>query len=437
MQRLLQRLIHAGIKADMPLHEQEQIVKLNKLYLLTIPACIMGSVWSYDSIWFFAISMSVCVFMQFAIVLHHWGKYQTANIYANLVFNLLCSILAIAFSGKTGTENYLFVAIFTIQLQYHFKENYWRIILSVLVFLLFTTVKIVNFNWPDHPHLPIPSLWYIIHVQNIATIFFLFIYLIREYITLLEHYQLTIQAQNEVLANKQQELIASNQVKDQLFAIIGHDLSKPIASVKGMIMLITQKLLTPEQETKYLNQLTNLLDSTDLTLKNLLDWGLQQNKIAQRETLSIYHELVQNFELLQAIAIQKNIVLQNEVHIDAYIFADKHQFAFILRNLIANALKFTHLGGKITVFSVSEESYWKISVQDNGIGIKAEDITKLFSMENRFTTRGTAKEVGTGLGLPLCKQFIENNGGVLTIISEEGKGSIFSFTMPKSDNVSS
>ena len=411
------------------MHEQERVEKLNKLYLLSIPACIMGSVWSYDSLWFVAISMSICFLLQFSIVLHHLGRYQAANLYANLVFCILCSVLGIAFNGKTGTENYLFVGMFTIQIQYYLQKVHWRIGLSIMVFVLFTAVKVLN--WFEHPHLPIPSLWYVINIQNIVTIFFLLAYSMHEYITLISHYQQTIESQNLRLAQKQEDLIASNQIKDQLFAIIGHDLSKPIASVKGMIMLLTEKLLTPEEEAKYLNLLMGLLDSTDLTLKNLLDWGLQQNKNTQKEMISVYAEVIQNMELLQAIAAQKNIALLNTVSPKAYIYADKHQFSFVLRNLIANALKFTHVGGQVSIACESVTNDWIISVQDNGVGIKSENIAKLFSLEKRFTTRGTAKEIGTGLGLPLCKQFIENNDGHLQILSTEGEGSIFSFTIPK------
>lgn len=429
MQKLLAKIIQIGVNPDLPLHEQERISKLNKLYLLSIPACIMGAAWSFDSLWFATITMTIAVLMQVAILFHHWGWYQTANIYTNIMFNVFCTIIAIGFNGKTGTENYHFVAIFTIQLQFHLQKIRWRIILSIMVFLSFVLVKVIN--WFDHPHFPIPQFWYVINVQNIVTIFFLLMFIMHEYITLIEHYQAKIELQNKVLAEKQSELIATNQVKDQLFAIIGHDLNKPLASIKGMIMLLTQKLLTPEQEIKYLNQLTGLLDSTDLTLKNLLDWGLQQNKKSQKENICVYREVLQNIDLLQTIATQKNITLINQTSPDLCVYADKNQLSFILRNLIANAVKFTEIGGTIRVYtSLLDDKYCNISIEDNGVGIKESSLSKLFSLEKRFTTKGTAKESGTGLGLPLCKQFVENNGGKLSIVSEEGKGSTFSFTMP-------
>lgn len=429
MKELFAKIIQIGVRPDLPLQEQERIAKLNKLYLLTIPACIMGSVWSLDSLWFPVLSMSIAVLMQVAILFHHWGWYQTANVYSNVMFNVICTILAIGFNGTTGTENYHFVAIFTIQLQFHLQKIRWRIILSIMVFLSFVLIKVVN--WFDHPHFPTPHFWYVINVQNIVTIFFLLMFIMHEYISLIAHYQTKIELQNKVLAEKQSELIATNKVKDQLFAIIGHDLNKPIASIKGMIVLLTQKLLSPEQELKYLNQLTGLLDSTDLTLKNLLDWGLQQNKETQKEKIAVYNEVVHNIDLLQTIATQKNIALINQTAQNLVVYADKHQFAFILRNLIANALKFTEVGGTVRIYtSLTDNDYCNIAVQDNGVGIKESSLAKLFSLEKRFTTKGTAKEVGTGLGLPLCKQFVENNGGELSIVSEEGKGSTFSFTVP-------
>jgi signal transduction histidine kinase len=428
--KTFQHITQIGIQGDMPLHEKERITKLNKLYLLTIPACIMGSVWSFDSLWFLGISMSICFFMQFCLVFHYLGWYKFANIYANLIFNILCFVLAICFNGVTGTENYLFVDIIAIQMQYHKSKGNERIVLSIIVFLLYLLIKIIN--WSPHAHLPIPKYAFIILMQNIVTIFFLIMYLMHEYLTLIQNYQSEIERQNQTLALQKAELISTNQLKDQLFSIIGHDLNKPLASVKGMIGLMSEDLLTKEQQKKYLNQLTKLLDITDLTLKNLLDWGLHHDNAIQTEDFEIYPAIIQNIQLLSQIAQEKHISIHNEVDTNIKVLADPHHFSFILRNLIANALKFTHKGGKIVISAKTQGDFWEISVKDNGIGINAMYLDKLFNLEKRFSTLGTERESGTGLGLPLCKQFVIENGGNLSIVSEEGKGSIFSFTLPKS-----
>ncbi|MFN0202123.1 MAG: sensor histidine kinase [Bacteroidia bacterium] len=422
-------LTRLGVRPDLPMHEQERIIKLNKVYLLTIPACILGSLWSFDSLWFVAISLSISLFMQVSLLFHHLGWYKTANLYANITFDVLCSVLAIAFNGTTGTENYLFVSIFTVQMQYHFRKDISRSMLCIIIFALFVLVKIIN-HFP-HPSLPIPQYAFVIYIQNVITIFFLILFLMHEYQTLVENYQQKIEEQNNVLAVKKLALETSNHVKDKLFSIIGHDLKKPLASVRGMITLLSQKLLSPEQEEKSLQQLLVLLDASDLTLKNLLDWGIEQQSEGKREAVDVYEYAEQNCQLYQSVAEQKNIRLLNHIPQGLYVSMNRHQLDFILRNLINNALKFTHLDGEVRIYIEDRDDQWAIAVADNGIGIKEEYLDKLFNLSKRFTTKGTAKESGTGLGLPLCKQFIEDNKGQLLIQSEEGKGSIFWVIMKK------
>lgn len=429
LKSIFERIFQIGVLETMLEHEKERIIKLNKLYLLTIPACIMGSVWSFDSLWFVVISMSICVFMQFCLLFHYLGWYRFANFYANLVFNLLCSVLAIVFNGATGTENYLFVDIIAIQLQYHKSKGNERIVLSIIVFVLYVLIKLIN--WFPHFSLPIPKYALVILMQNIVTIFLLIMYLMQEYLTLIQNYQSEIETQNRVLATQKTELIATNQLKDQLFSIIGHDLNKPLVSIKGILNLISEDFLTKDEQQKYLNQLTKMLDITGLTLKNLLDWGLHHNKALQTEIVSIYPSVQQNIQLLSQIAEEKQIHISNEVDASVKVLADPNHVSFVLRNLLANALKFTHKKGQVVIYAEDEGAFWRISVKDNGIGINEQYLNKLFNLEKRFSTLGTEKESGTGLGLPLCQKFISENGGNLRVESKEGRGSIFSFTLPK------
>jgi signal transduction histidine kinase len=131
------------------------------------------------------------------------------------------------------------------------------------------------------------------------------------------------------------------------------------------------------------------------------------------------------------MAVQKNITLQNDTDEDACIMADANMVNLILRNLLSNALKFTNDGGNVSILSQEEGDFHQIIVIDNGVGINAEKVETLFTQHNNVSTQGTGNEKGTGLGLMLCKEFVEKNGGQIWVESEESKGSSFYFTFPK------
>jgi signal transduction histidine kinase len=144
------------------------------------------------------------------------------------------------------------------------------------------------------------------------------------------------------------------------------------------------------------------------------------------------HALAQeNIAMLASMALQKNISLHNETEEDAYLLADPNMVNLILRNLLSNALKFTREGGEVTIISEELEAFHQITVIDNGVGIAKDKLATLFTAHVNVSTQGTGNEKGTGLGLMLCKEFTEKNGGSIWVESEEGKGSSFSLTFPK------
>ena len=137
-----------------------------------------------------------------------------------------------------------------------------------------------------------------------------------------------------------------------------------------------------------------------------------------------------NLELLHSTAHTKNISTISEIDRSTLVYADQNMVHTIIRNLISNAIKYTNNGGYVKLKSKSFPEYIKIFIQDNGVGIDQDNIHKLFRIDESYTTSGTQKEKGTGLGLILCKEFVEKNGGKITVESTPGKGSTFSFTLP-------
>ena len=172
-------------------------------------------------------------------------------------------------------------------------------------------------------------------------------------------------------------------------------------------------------------------------LENLLTWSRSQmgNISFKPEEENINLLTNEAIKMLSQLAKNKTISLSNKIPIDLFVFVDRNMFSTIIINLISNAIKFTPKGGVIEVNSQlvnnkNNEKYVEISVKDNGIGITPEIQSKLFNITESHSTQGTEKEKGTGLGLIICKEFVEKHGGKIWIESEKGKGSKFIFTLP-------
>lgn len=241
---------------------------------------------------------------------------------------------------------------------------------------------------------------------------------------------LTIKQQNRKL----QEL---NATKDKFFSIISHDLKGPLNSLTAFSSLLirhTDSLSKEEIQmlaTDFDKSLKNLLS----LLENLLEWSRSQTgRLEVRpEPLHLKPLIQANVELLQQMADNKGILIQTEVPATLWAYAGRNQMNTVLRNLISNALKFTKPGGRISILARELEGALEIAVNDTGIGISKEVEQKLFRIEHKHSSPGTAHEKGTGLGLLLCKEFIEQSGGRLRLKSQEGQGSSFIFTLPKAE----
>ncbi|HEY3402275.1 MAG TPA: tetratricopeptide repeat-containing sensor histidine kinase [Ohtaekwangia sp.] len=244
---------------------------------------------------------------------------------------------------------------------------------------------------------------------------------------------LLLQHQDD-MEKRSEELERLNQVKDKFFSIISHDLRSPINALAGLLDLIDRGAIKPEEMHKHTQELKVRFNHTRTLLNNLLDWTLlQMDKLNLQATRINLHKIVEeNIQLLNSVQ-GKHIKMLNEVPNDAVGFADSNTINLVIRNLMTNAIKFTMDGGEVIIAAKPKGFEWIISVKDNGIGMKPEILNILFDKTAPYTTRGTANEKGTGLGLILCKEFVEKNGGKIWVESEEGKGSMFWFTLPKGD----
>jgi signal transduction histidine kinase len=236
----------------------------------------------------------------------------------------------------------------------------------------------------------------------------------------------------EDMEKRSEELEQLNKVKDKFFSIISHDLRAPINALAGLMDLLDRGAIEPHELPMAIKELRTRFNHTRSLMNNLLDWTvLQMDKMnLQASPINLHQIVAENIELLGAIQ-DKKINLINNVPQQAIGYGDSNTVNLVIRNLLTNAIKFTNDGGEITLTAQDQGKDWLVSVSDNGIGMTHEIQSKLFDKINPYSTRGTANEKGTGLGLLLCKEFIEKNGGRIWVESEETKGSTFWFTLPK------
>ena len=227
-----------------------------------------------------------------------------------------------------------------------------------------------------------------------------------------------------------------NATKDKLFSILGHDLRGPIANLKGMLDLLLANVITAEEFQANVPVLYRGVESVLYILEDLLQWSYAQRKGIKSHLVTInLHDIAESkLSLFSAAAKAKKIKLTSTIPLSSFVFADENQIKLILRNLISNAIKFTATGGDVIISSVAFYDHIQVSVSDTGKGMTDEEIKKLFKATTNFTTQGTGGEKGIGLGLLLCKEMAENNGGKIWVTSQKGVGSTFYFTLPVKKN---
>ena len=239
----------------------------------------------------------------------------------------------------------------------------------------------------------------------------------------------------EKIAEYNIELEKLNKTKDKFFSIVAHDLMAPFTSLLGYSQLLYDQAdrLNKEEVKEFSGDINLVATRAHNLLENLLSWSsLQTNRTHLFPQKFNVHSIVEDvLELSKGNADQKGISLHNNIIQEASIVADMNMLHTVFRNLVANAVKFTSSGGKISVGIKEKDDLIEFNVQDTGVGISDEDKEKLFKIDIHHSEIGTNSERGTGLGLILCAEFIEKHGGTIRIEGELGKGSNFIFTIGK------
>ncbi|MDX2470531.1 MAG: ATP-binding protein [SAR324 cluster bacterium] len=419
-----------------------------------LPAAALASLSGSASIWFFASPKSKFLVDWFA-----WGISDLLGILlvAPLLFLILYSYLAIP--RKSKPVEALIITICILYLGYYvfgpdiieikaltqpflfivpllwgavrfsmLSAQLWSTLAFVIVWIS-SSLKMGHFQLEGLSQ-PITTAQIFVILISMSTL------LLSATIRQLRRLQFDLKESNEELEAKvlkrTQELSLSNQAKDQFISVISHDLRGPVGSLK---MIFKDLWRSPQDvDGEVFHAVKETVKSTSDLLDNLLNWAKMQQGGVLIEPL--YFDLKQVVETCFAVcrsqAEHKKILLENKSSKDIRAFADQSMITSVLTNLINNAIKFTREGGTIVVTLLEEEDFTIVKIKDNGVGMTERDRGQAFlPIEKRGPTFGTHGEVGSGLGLVICKEFVKQNGGKISVVSALGLGTEFTFSLPR------
>lgn len=252
---------------------------------------------------------------------------------------------------------------------------------------------------------------------------------------LLNDYVKRLAGTNEQLIKSEAQLRKINTEKDKFFSIIAHDLKSPFNSLLGLSQFLIEDIeeLSKDEIKTFAEEINASSRILFKLLENLLQWAqIQTGRLKQEKIIFDFFETAaQTVMLLSGNAGKKGIELFNRINQASFVYADFTLISSVLQNLVSNAIKFSKKGGKIIIDSMDDGSFLQVSVEDSGIGMSEEALQKIFRIDQHHSTLGTLNEPGTGLGLVLCKELVEKNGGKIWVKSQPQAGTTFFFTIPK------
>jgi len=387
------------------------VIFLSVIYLLTEVLFINYQLTPFQTFVLYGVQVSQILLFVLVLVLDFFKK----NLLGRIIF---CVVLPFAFLPNSYILNQPLRAEFYM---YGFAASTFLFFdqrkLTDIVFLTPVVVFfLMVFNLQQH----FPDVYKLDFGALIRISFsFLYIYLVMN----------LLRRENNRYAT---ELMDLNKLKNKIFSIVSHDLRGPIGSLNAVLQLMENSQISQEEFQMLIKSLHVNVKQLHGTLDNLLQWTYAQSQTLKAVPQSFILRILVDevFQLLKFNAESKGVLLQKQGNLEIGIFADHTMVRSILNNLVSNAIKFTPKGGIVKVSAELGQNMVKITIHDNGRGMTPDLVKSLFKTAQHFSTPGTDEEKGTGLGLLLCKEFVEKNGGTISVSSELLKGSTFSFTLP-------
>jgi len=381
------------------------------------------------------------------LFLNHHRKYEMA-ILAYFVLQPFVTSLVYLSGINLGVELFFILyGILSVFFLQRISHMLFSLALSMISYFMLAVV-LKNYQY----QLESASLYFYLFNQVLAITFIFYgLYLIKEENTgyqfsilgknrELHRVNLEIEKQKTEIAEKAHQLEIQtvqltelNSLKNKLFSVISHDLKTPMYALRNLFSSMQEYDMPGDEVKSLIPDVVNDLNYTTGLMENLLQWAKNQMRsdTVHPQPVDINGLVQEVTRILRLQADAKQIQMNVNIDPEALIYADKDMVHLVVRNLLSNAIKFTPDQGVINIDAEEQGKMLKISVKDSGVGMSEEVRSRLFN--EYYTSKGTANENGTGLGLMLCKEFLTKNGGRMFVESEEGVGSTFSFTLPKHD----
>lgn len=436
---LFKRITNSGISEDMPFDEVKRTRLINLCILSCMPICSSFSLVNFLQHKYTLALICFIVFVGGVSILYI--NYKRKFYLARLILISGSTILftSSAMLYRNGAEHYLLLNIVLALILFN---NKWFI-------YAFSAVNaglylLVYFTISRHIEIEIITGWRA--CMNIGMMLILFIvslnYFRKEHINYQQQIeekhrelyvqQLQLMDQKDVLEKNNRSLEILNQSKEKLFSIIAHDMTSPLGNLRGSLNLVQYNMMSAEEFTDISSLLIQQVESLEGSLSNLLHWSRSQlNGISvQSSVFAVMPLITEQINLFSPVITKKELRVVNNIQHHVSCRADTDHFKIIFRNLLTNAIKFSTPGTGIHIYSSKENGFVLISIADEGAGIASEQLQLLTAGRINVSTRGTQNEKGTGMGLLLCKEFVEKNHGRLIIKPNYPTGSVFTIALP-------
>jgi two-component system sensor histidine kinase/response regulator len=418
IQQFIHWIVNLGVTDGLGYNEKKKTQLLNATLAFCLPINIFFSTLNFIQGKGMLGIINFCLLLGglLILVINYYQRFFLAR----LVLTFLASVFfgAAAILYRNGGEFYLLANLMIIII--YFDNTRYLILISLFNCALFLAIR----YWLEksgfiYGTVPFGRVMFNMGLTLVMMVVAL-IYFKRQQVS----YQRQIEEKNK-------ELEQLNQNKQKLFSIIAHDLRSPIGQLKSSLDLVKKAYLQPEEFIKISGDLSLQVDQLHSTLDNLLRWSISQFQgIQAAPAPTDLNEIIeQNKTLFREAMALKKITLKADPLIPL-IWADPDHCRLILRNLISNAIKYSYESGYIYIRSKADDSMLTLSITDNGTGIPMEKQADIFTDSAMISSAGTSMEKGTGLGLKLCKEFVEKNNGQIWLVSDDKGGSTFSFTLP-------
>jgi signal transduction histidine kinase len=448
---LLNRVKTIGHTEEMGDYEKRKLSVFNQLNLYGLFSGIVTPILGlFDSplitLSQFIVVLLPAIVSYYVLKLNNQGKFEQAKL---VYFTLYPIVTTFIFVSGLNLGIELFFLLYGVLSVFYLPRPIYAIFSFALSAGCYTIVFLFKARYNNDLHIPNFLFYVVNHLLAIIFIFFALFWIRKENMgyqfsilkknRLLHRHNLEIESQKLEIDHKRflleqqtAQLTELNSLKNKLFSVIAHDLKGPIYAQRNLLKNMLQYDVPGEEIKLLVPDILNDMNYTINLMDNLLQWAkCQMQADAIRPQQVDINELIDNVtKVLRLQAEAKQIHLNSKIKQGVFVFADRDMINLVLRNLLSNAIKFTPEKGCVDVEVNEDEAFVEILVKDTGRGMKPDELEKLFS-EDYYTTKGTSNETGTGLGLMLCKEFLQKNGSSMKIQSRFGHGSTFSFRLPK------